>query len=125
MAEHMKVLGKKPDAVMAVPLHPKRLRERGFNQSDSLTTYLHRTLQVNDMSRHLKRIINTSSHSSLNATERRKNIKIAFEYTGDSYIQSVAVIDDVVTAGSTANEIAKVLKAAGVKHVEVWAFARA
>jgi len=125
MADHMANLNKQPDALMAVPLHPKRLRERGFNQSHFLTEYLKKHLNIPDHSDCLTRIVNTSSQSSLKAPERRSNIKNAFRYEPIKGINSVAIIDDVVTTGSTADEIAKTLKSQGVERVEIWAFARA
>lgn len=73
----------------------------------------------------LTRTINTSSQASLNARERQNNIKGAFKYQAQPGIQHVVIIDDVVTTGSTANEIARTLKASGVKRVDIWAFARA
>jgi ComF family protein len=125
MAQHFKEFDTKPDALIAVPLHTKRLRERGFNQSNEITHYLHDALAIPQYHHSIKRIINTASQASLNAVGRRKNIKGAFEFTIPEGIQSVAIIDDVVTTGSTANEIARTLKKAGVKRVEIWAFARA
>jgi ComF family protein len=125
MAQKIRTLNKKPDALIAVPLHPKRLRERGFNQSEEIADYLHEELGIPIAHQSLKRIVHTSSQASLKAMERRKNLKNAFSYEGDSSIKSVAIIDDVVTTGSTANEIAKTLKKQGVERVEIWAFARA
>ncbi|MDX2425509.1 MAG: ComF family protein [Cycloclasticus sp.] len=125
MVRHIKALDSRPDALISVPLHPKRLAVRGFNQSDFISQWLQQDLQIPVLHQPLKRIINTSSQASLNAAERRKNIRNAFRYEATRKIRSVAIIDDVVTTGSTANEIAKTLKKAGVERVEVWAFARA
>tara|TARA_R110002074_G_scaffold145034_1_gene293165 strand:+ start:37373 stop:38107 length:735 start_codon:yes stop_codon:yes gene_type:complete len=125
MARHIKTLDKKPDALVSAPLHPKRLAARGFNQSDFISQWLQRELQIPLLHQPLKRVINTSSQASLNAAERRKNIRNAFRYQAKGDFRSIAIIDDVVTTGSTANEMAKTLKKAGVERVEVWAFARA
>ncbi|PHS72438.1 MAG: phosphoribosyltransferase [Cycloclasticus sp.] len=125
MARHFSHLNEKPDALIAVPLHPKRLIERGFNQSDLIAQYIQQTLDVPMISHQLQRVTNTVSQSTLKAPERRKNLTNAFRYELLKTYPSIAVIDDVVTTGSTANEIAKTLKKAGVKRVEIWAFARA
>ncbi|HIF18607.1 MAG TPA: ComF family protein, partial [Cycloclasticus sp.] len=113
------------DALIAVPLHTQRLKERGFNQSEQIAQHIHKALDIPLLPHALKRNINTASQASLSADERRKNIKGAFDYQIQTKFQRVAIIDDVVTTGSTANEIAKTLKKSGIKQVDIWAFARA
>jgi len=125
MAQHIKALNKQADALMPVPLHAKRLNERGFNQSELIAQYIQKAIGVPLIQHSLKRVVNTTSQATLKANERRKNLKNAFSYSSTQNIQSVAIIDDVVTTGSTANEIAKTLKKQGVQRVEIWAFARA
>ncbi|MFT6217976.1 MAG: ComF family protein [Cycloclasticus pugetii] len=125
MGQHFKTLEKLPDALIAVPLHPKRLKERGFNQAELIAQHIHKELNIPLVSPDLTRIINSTSQTSLKASERRKNLKNAFCYEPSIELRSIAVIDDVVTTGSTANEIAKTLKKKGVQQVEIWAFARA
>jgi len=125
MVRHLKPLNKTPDALIAVPLHKKRMIERGFNQSELIAQHLHQQLNIPLLKQHAKRLRNTANQSSLHAEERRKNIRNAFSYRNPNNISSVAIIDDVVTTGATANELAKTLKQAGVEKVEIWAFARA
>jgi ComF family protein len=125
MAAEFKHLEAKPDALIAVPLHTQRLKERGFNQSEQIAQHIHKALDIPLLPHALKRNINTASQASLSADERRKNIKGAFDYQIQTKFQRVAIIDDVVTTGSTANEIAKTLKKSGIKQVDIWAFARA
>ncbi len=125
MAKKFKQHPIKPDAIIAVPLHPKRLRQRGFNQAEEIARYIHQATNIPILNRQLKRTINTANQSSLTAVERQKNIRGAFVFKPKNKADFIAIIDDVVTTGSTANEIAKVLKKAGVKRVEIWAFARA
>ncbi len=125
MAKKFKQHQLKPDAVIAVPLHPKRLRQRGFNQAEEIARYIHQAANIPILNQQLKRTINTVNQSSLTAAERQKNIRGAFLFEPQSKADFIAIIDDVVTTGSTANEIAKVLKKAGIKRVEIWAFARA
>ncbi|ORU89436.1 MAG: phosphoribosyltransferase [Cycloclasticus sp. symbiont of Poecilosclerida sp. M] len=125
IAARMKNQALMPSALIAVPLHPIRHRERGFNQSEKIAHYLQRELNIPLLHNACKRTINTTSQTHLKAHERKKNLNKAFSFTLDKPLDFVAVIDDVVTTGSTANEIAKTLKKAGVKRVEIWAFARA
>ncbi len=125
MAKQFKQHHLMPDAIIAVPLHPKRLRQRGFNQAEEIARYIHQAINIPLVNQQLKRIINTVNQTSLSAAERQKNIRGAFLFSPQSKANFIAIIDDVVTTGSTANEIAKVLKKAGVKRVEIWAFARA
>lgn len=125
MAQHIKTLDRTPDALMAVPLHSQRLKERGFNQSELIAQHIHEEIGTPLIHHYLKRVVNTTSQTTLKASERRKNLRNAFSYNPIKNIKSVAIIDDVVTTGSTANEIAKTLKKQGVHHVEIWAFARA
>ncbi|MGB0320122.1 MAG: ComF family protein [Cycloclasticus sp.] len=125
MAHYFKSLKKNPDALIAVPLHPKRLRRRGFNQCDLIAQHIHHELGIPLIHNQLKRIINTQSQVTLTAKERQKNLNNAFRYLPAHDIKTIALIDDVVTTGSTANEIAKTLKKQGVQQVEIWAFARA
>lgn len=125
MARHFNNLAHQPDALLAVPLHPKRLSQRGFNQAELVGYYLHKKLNVPLVEKYLQRVIHTHDQASLNAVKRQQNIRRAFCYTGKTIPAFIAVVDDVVTTGSTANEIARTLKKAGVKRVEIWAFARA
>ncbi|PCI68474.1 MAG: phosphoribosyltransferase [Piscirickettsiaceae bacterium] len=125
MASHFSNHHNMPDALLPVPLHKKRLRERGFNQSELIAEHLHQQLNIPLLQQFCIRTRNTINQTSLKAAERRQNLKNAFHCKNPQTIKSIAVIDDVVTTGSTANEIARTLKKAGVKHVEIWAFARA
>jgi ComF family protein len=78
MAAHLKVANKQIDAIIAVPLHPKRMQERGFNQSDLIAEHINQQLELPDYSKCLTRIIDTANQTSLKASERKKNIKNAF-----------------------------------------------
>jgi len=114
-----------PQRIIPVPLHPTRLRERGFNQSLEIARPIARTLGIPLDARSCRRVRATASQSSLSARERRKNIRNAFEADELKGVTSVAIVDDVVTTGNTVNELAGVLRKAGVEEVEVWACARA
>jgi predicted amidophosphoribosyltransferase len=73
----------------------------------------------------LVRIRHTQEQAALNRKARVKNIRHAFVAVTKLAAAHVAIIDDVVTTGSTVNEIAKVLRRAGAQRIEVWAVARA
>jgi ComF family protein len=113
-----------PQVLIPVPLAQRRFCERGFNQAIVLAEHIHRATRLKLRTDLLVRTRDTLEQAGLDQRARRKNIRGAFELTDKAPVH-VAIIDDVVTTGSTVNEIAKVLKRAGVKRVEVWAIARA
>lgn len=114
-----------PDCIIPVPLHPSRYRERGFNQSIEIakTTakILHIPVDVSICIRHR----DTPHQTSLTAKQRRSNIKNAFTVLKPVQGLHIAIIDDVMTTGSTVRELANSLKKAGAKCVDVWVCARA
>ena len=95
-----------PDCILPVPLYKKRLRQRGFNQSIELARPV-------------------ANRFNIAIDVRRKNMRAAFEIVEPVSAQHVAVVDDVVTTSSTVNELARILKRAGVRRVDVWSIARA
>lgn len=114
-----------PELLIPVPLHPARLRERGFNQALELARCAARRLGVPVDYRSSERIRATAAQSSLRRKERRANVKGAFRVSAPIAARHVAVVDDVITTGHTVDEMARVLVKAGVERVEVWACARA
>lgn len=110
------------DASFPVPLHRSRLRERGFNQSELLL----RELPLPAPSPGLVRVRRTDRQVGQRLNERRSNVAGAFAYSGPGLAGlRVALLDDVVTTGATAQECALVLRDAGAREVWVVAFARA
>jgi ComF family protein len=115
-----------PQAVVPVPLHRSRLRRRGYNQALELAKPLGRTLGVPLLRDALARTRATHAQTDLNAVQRRRNVRGAFALDSRATLPDhVAVLDDVFTTGATLGECARVLKRAGVAHVDVWALARA
>jgi len=114
-----------PGLLVAVPLHRTRLRERGFNQAALLATRLGERLAIPVAQRLCTRRRATHPQSLLSPTARRLNLRNAFDVHGTPPATHVAVVDDVMTTGHTAGELARVLKQAGVQRVEVWVIARA
>jgi ComF family protein len=113
-----------PQVMIAVPLHRKRLFERGFNQSLELAKVLQRQLTIPCDYRSALRLRHTPAQSLLPAAARRRNLHKAFSVQLTRPYQHVVIVDDVITTLSTAQELAKSLLAAGVKRVDVWSCIR-
>ncbi len=113
-----------PECLIPVPLHRSRLRERGFNQAVELARPVAKQLGIPLLHSVCRRTRATPVQTGLTALERRRNIKNTFTATGLRNLRHVAIVDDVVTTGTTVTELTRVLKRAGVGHVEVWAACR-
>lgn len=113
------------DCIVPVPLHPARLKQRGFNQSEKLADVLAAAIEV-PVGRPLARTRRTGAQARLGAGERRENVRGAFAPVPgvDVIGKSVLLIDDVITTGSTLGECAEILRAAGASRVTVLAVAR-
>jgi ComF family protein len=112
-----------PECLIPVPMHAQRIRSRGFNQAAILAQALAKKLQIPcDLSR-CQKIMNTVPQASLDREQRQKNLRCAFISKKLPY-QHVALIDDLLTTGATANELALTLKKSGVKRVDIWCCAR-
>lgn len=117
-----------PTLVVPVPLHPERLRERGFNQAEQLARVVAATLAVPLESRQVQRIRATASQQALGGAARRRNLRGAFAVAAGARPLSgerVLLVDDVVTTGATLAALAGVLRAAGAERVDGLALARA
>jgi len=114
-----------PEILMPIPLHPSRLRERGYNQSAQLADALSKKLGVATDKHVLIRQRNTSPQSGLSGKQRKRNLKQAFAVAKALPYKHVALIDDVYTTGLTVAEASRCLMQNGVEKVEVWTIARA
>ncbi|BBP02055.1 ComF family protein [Sulfuriferula nivalis] len=115
-----------PDALLAMPLHPQRLRERGYNQAQLLAAALSRQLHIPLLTLAAERSRNTRPQTGLPLTERHANIKNAFTTDAQQVTgKHIAIIDDVMTSGSTLNSLAHSLKSAGASEVSCWVVTRA
>ena len=115
-----------PDVLIPVPLHRWRLLKRGFNQAYELAQYIARTLAVGLDADSLSRQRYTKAQSGLNRKQRLKNVRHAFEWQADHRAsRHIALVDDVMSTGTTVSECARVLLNAGAKRVDVWVAARA
>lgn len=121
----------RPQWLVPVPLSNARWRERGFNQATCIARYAGRLLEIPVAAHAVHRARHTSSQTSLDIAARRHNVRGAFAPGSRRQLARlvdsghVAVVDDVVTTGSTMNEVRQTLLACGVSRVEAWAAARA
>ena len=113
-----------PECIIPVPLHPSRLRERGFNQALELARPVSRRLGIPVLPNSVQRIRRTKPQVELNFNARGGNVRGAFAVNRPLPVHHVALIDDVITTGSTVSEVAQVLGAAGVSEIDIWACAR-
>lgn len=113
-----------PELLIAVPLHKQRIRYRGFNQAIEIARTVSSRLNIKTDYRCVEKSKITPLQTTLNAHQRRYNLKGAFRLRRPIYAKSVAVLDDVMTTGATASEIASLLKENGVLRIEIWVAAR-
>lgn len=114
-----------PDLILPVPLHPRRLRERGYNQSLLLARRLGKELRVKTESRRLRRMRPTPPQQGLPLAERQRNLRGAFALSAPLRGEKILLIDDVMTTGATVRECAQVLKSGGAGEIIVAVLGRA
>jgi len=112
------------DAVLPVPLHPRRHALRGFNQAAELSRPLCRKRGL-PMIGNVRRVRYTQPQTGLDAAERRRNMKAAFQVRGALRCRHPLVVDDVITTGETCSQLCRTLLGAGASKVSVLAVARA
>lgn len=113
-----------PLAVIPVPLHRQRLRQRGYNQALELARGIGSALALPVLPAALQRTRATAAQPGLDKAERRRNVRRAFAAASEALPARVALIDDVMTTGATLDAAAQALKRAGVTWVEAWVLAR-
>ena len=114
------------ECIIPVPLHPRRLKRRGFNQSMEIARELSRLSSVPVDNACCQRLVDTPSQTGKTASLRRRNIRGAFRYNGGhKKYRHVIVLDDVITTGSTVEALAEILVQQGVERIDVWSVARA
>lgn len=114
-----------PELLIPVPLHTSRFRQRGFNHSAEIAREVSRRLAIPLDTRVVGRSRATPPQVGLSAVERARNVKKAFALRGSFPARHVAIIDDVMSTGSTVNELAGTLRKGGAERIEVWVCARA
>jgi len=113
-----------PDALVPIPLYNRKLRQRGYNQAELVADTVGRLLQIPVDKGLLQRVRNTHSQTSLELTERRKNMHNAFAVIAAGRYDAVAVIDDVITSGATMNAACTALKLNDYKTISAWSIAK-
>lgn len=115
------------DAIVPVPLHPRRLRERGYNQARELARPLARHLRVAVLADVVERARDTPSQTRLDRAARRRNVADAFTVTRPEGVRGrrVLLVDDVVTTGATLASLRATILAAGARSVRSVALSRA
>lgn len=118
-----------PQQLIPVPLHRNRLQQRGFNQSLELAHCISQRLGIPVNDKACSRQLDTPHQQGLSAKQRRRNLRHAFGVNRDQLdrtgpCQHVALIDDVMTTGTTAQILAVQLRRAGVERVDIWCLAR-
>ena len=115
----------RPQALLPVPLHRARLRERGYDQALELAKPLARALRLPLLPDALRRTRATVPQSRLDATHRKRNLRGAFAVAPRARLPAhVALVDDVMTTGATLHAAAAALRRAGVARVDAWMCAR-
>ena len=112
------------DALVPVPLHRRRLRERGFNQAFEIARPVASATGLPLLVHGIRRRANTQPQSLLAAHERYRNLRGAFGIRRSLKGMNVAIIDDVITTGATVNALAASLREAGADEIHAWALAR-
>jgi ComF family protein len=113
-----------PKLILPVPLHWRRQFTRGFNQAQWLAQYLGRRLNIATNTRLISRQKHTAAQQGLPRKQRLRNLKGAFRLNHNIEGKNIALVDDVVTTGSTIEELSQLLRKAGAEKVEIWCLAR-
>lgn len=112
------------DLLLPMPLHPARLAHRGFNQAVEITRRLAPKVGIDWQADACQRVRNTPSQAGLDLKARQRNLRGAFSCTMDLRGKRVALIDDVMTSGSSLNELAQAVRKAGAVEIQAWVLAR-
>jgi ComF family protein len=112
------------DAIIPVPLHPSRLRQRGFNQALEIARPLSRQLGIPIDAHSVIRTQATPSQTRLTKEQRKRNLQQAFAVKKPLTFKRVAIVDDVMTSGQTVTALTHTMQQAGISHTEIWICAR-
>ncbi len=114
-----------PQALIPAPMDPARLRDRGFSQTAELADWFSRATGIPVLAGQLRRRPGYQAQASLSRGERRRNLRDAFFLADTTPLPDhIALVEDVVTTGATAEAMGQCLREGGVKRLELWALAR-
>lgn len=125
LADYLAAGTDRPDCIVPVPLHDSRLKERGFNQATELARPVAKRLKMKVRLDLCERSRTTEVQSKLDAAERKKNLRDAFAVKASVQGMHVALLDDVVTTGATAETLAQAFREAGAARISLWSVCRA
>lgn len=107
-----------PDALVPVPAHPARKRKRGYNQAELIARELSRCSGIPVNTKLIRRVVRTKPLKNLSSPERQNNLKRAFKmWKNDVKLNTIVIIDDIYTTGSTVDAMARVLNEAGIRRI--------
>ncbi len=127
LVDRLKTISTKefPDAIIPMPLHPRRLYERGFNQALEISRHISKQLNIELLPEACMRVKDTLPQTELPWKMRNSNVKNAFDGTMNLSGMHLAVVDDVMTTGSTLDSLASQLHKQGADKITNWVIARA
>jgi ComF family protein len=125
LANYVKKAAELPDCIIPIPLHKNRYRERGFNQSIEIAKIVSTLLNIPLDTTSCIRERDTEHQVGLSGYARSENIKNAFSVRATLQAKHIAIIDDVMTTGSTVQALSMALKKAGCHRVQVWVCSKA
>ncbi|MFT6516353.1 MAG: ComF family protein [Candidatus Azotimanducaceae bacterium] len=114
----------RPDLFLPMPLHPSRLKSRGFNQADLIAQIVSRQTGIPTDSRRCRRVKQTNDQKGLTAADRRANIRGAFAVDTPLHGEYIVIVDDVMTTTATVSELTRCLRRAGAGTIEILTLAR-
>ncbi len=114
-----------PEWVLPVPLQRGRQFKRGFNQAHELGRRVAKNLGLPYSPHFLRKVKKTQAQATLNKAARVRNLKGSFDVPLPLRVKSIALVDDVMTTGSTLRELAHTVHQAGVEEIHLWVVARA
>ena len=109
-----------PDRIIPMPLHLKRLRQRGYNQANLIAKSIAKHLSIKLNTNLCSRQKYTQPQVELPEKNRRANVRNAFHVAQSLKNLKIAIVDDVITTGSTAASLSQALLGAGAEHIQVW-----
>ena len=114
------------DIILAVPMYKTKQSVRGYNQCELIAKELSKELNVNFEKNNLIKIKYTKTQSTLSKSQRKENVKGAFQINNEDRIKNkkIILIDDIYTTGSTVNECSRILKKSGAKEIIVVTIAK-